>query len=200
MNFRELLHGEFPLNSGQLDQLEQHYKLLQAWNARLNLTRIVSLEDTVRMHYWESLFLAQHLPAGALSIADVGSGAGFPGIPIAVFRPECRVTLIESHRRKAVFLQEASRNIPNVDVVAERAESLKSRYDWVVSRAVRPAEILGLPISSRFALLMGESDLGGLPKPQFVTKSPWGNKRILAMFHVEHDRQLEHDRIDQADG
>jgi 16S rRNA (guanine(527)-N(7))-methyltransferase RsmG len=115
-----------------LPELEAHYALLQRWNQKLNLTTEKSLER----HYGESLFLAEHLPPGSLRIADIGSGAGFPGFPVAVVRPDCQVTLIESHQRKAVFLKEASRRLPNVRVLAKRAEDVDESFDWVISRAV----------------------------------------------------------------
>jgi len=73
-----------------------------------------------------------------------GLGAGFPGIPLAIFRPELQVTLIESHQRKAVFLREAARGLSNVLVIAERAESVNESFDWVVSRAVAVEEVLRL--------------------------------------------------------
>ena len=130
----------------QLGQLESHYELLLRWNRKLNLTRIEELEDVVRLHYCESLFLSQCLPPGPLRIVDVGSGGGFPGIPVAVSRPECEVTLVESHQRKAVFLREATRGLTNVTVAAKRAEDLVGSFDWVVSRAVAPAEIFRLAI------------------------------------------------------
>src|SRR5262245_12319813 len=110
--FRELLAKEFApyetLTEHQLDQLESHYRLLTAWNKRLNLARLGSVEDAVQLHYCESLYLGRALPLGNLRIVDIGSGAGFPGIPIAILRPECSVTLVESHQRKAVFLREAT--------------------------------------------------------------------------------------------
>src|SRR5437773_9711603 len=131
--FRELLAREFApygsLTIAQIDALEAHYNLLIQWNARLNLTRIESVEDAVRLHYCESLFAGTKLTPGRLQIVDVGSGAGFPGIPIAIVRPECAVTLVESHQRKGVFLREASRNLANVKVITDRAENLKPEYD-----------------------------------------------------------------------
>jgi 16S rRNA (guanine527-N7)-methyltransferase len=138
--FRELLIRRVsafcPLSSAQLDQLEQHYELMVRWNKTINLTRIDGVEEAVDRHYAESLFLASKLPAGPLRIADIGSGAGFPGFPVAVVRPECHVTLVESHKRKAVFLKEATRALPNVTIAAERAENISQVYDWIVSRAV----------------------------------------------------------------
>jgi 16S rRNA (guanine(527)-N(7))-methyltransferase RsmG len=132
----ERLAGIVELSQGQVEALETHYQLLLRWNRTLNLTSIKKMEEAVERHYCESLFLATHLPQGRLRIADIGSGAGFPGFPVAVLRPDCDVTLIESHQRKAVFLREASRNLPNVRVLAIRAEDVKEQFDWAVSRAV----------------------------------------------------------------
>jgi len=122
-------------------ELEAHYQLLKKWNRVLNLTSVDRYEDAVERHYGESLFLAGHLPAGHLLIADIGSGAGFPGIPVAVVRPDCHVTLIESHQRKAVFLREATRNLSNVRVLARRAEEVDEKFDWAISRAVSYADL-----------------------------------------------------------
>ena len=183
--FRELLAREFApyasLTDQQLDLLEAHYNLLVKWNARLNLTRIESLEEVVRLHYCESLFLGANLPAGPLRIVDVGSGAGFPGIGIAILRPECTLTLVESHQRKAVFLREASRTLSNVLVVTDRAENLKPAYDWLVCRAVSPHDVIKLNLANNLALLVGTDELPGLESRVSI---PWGTNRYLA-FHVE---------------
>src|SRR3954471_4938277 len=110
--FRDLLRSELSpytqISDAQLDLLEGHYRILERWNQKINLTRIEKLEDVVRFHYCESLFLDQFLPSDALHVADVGSGPGFPGIPVAILRPDIQITLIESHQRKAAFLREAS--------------------------------------------------------------------------------------------
>ena len=131
-----------------------------------------------------ALFLARFLPVGSFRSIDVGSGPGFPGIPVAIYRPDCQVTLIESHQRKAVFLREAIRGLSNVTVVAGRAEDVKQEFDWVISRAVDPDEVLGLRLAPRFALLIGDSDasrLAGAAEPL-----PWGEHRVL--FHVERSQ------------
>lgn len=187
--FRELLAREFApyrrLSDDQLATLEWHYRLLEKWNARMNLTRIQSLGDSVRFHYCESLFLGMRLPEGELRIADVGSGAGFPGIPVAVLRPECLVMLIESHQRKAVFLREASREIPNVSVSSARAGDVSAGFDWVVSRAVSAREALSFRGAGNAALLLSGADALGLAATE-VERVPWGNDRVVAKFHVEH--------------
>jgi 16S rRNA (guanine527-N7)-methyltransferase len=176
--FQDLLSRQFApyglLSPDRLDKLEAHHRLLLQWNARLNLTRIVSLERSVQLHYCESLFLGQALPSAPIRIVDVGSGAGFPGIPIAILRPECSVTLVESHQRKAVFLKEAVRELKNVTVIAARAEDLQEQFDWLVSRAVAPKDILALKLAPQRALLVGEREF------EQAKALPWGSGRFLA--------------------
>jgi 16S rRNA (guanine(527)-N(7))-methyltransferase RsmG len=184
--FRDLLVREFAaygsLSVEQIDALEAHYNLLIQWNARLNLTRIESLEGAVRLHYCESLLVGTKLPAGPLRIVDVGSGAGFPGIPIAIVRPECSITLVESHQRKGVFLREASRNLKNVSIVTDRAENLRPAFDWLVSRAVSPKDLIKLNLANNLALLVGSEELPGSKQREPI---PWGTGRYL-VFHVKH--------------
>jgi len=141
------------------------------------------MEEAVDRHYCESLFLGRQLPQGPLRIADIGSGAGFPGFPVAVLRPDCSVTLIESHQRKAVFLREVSRNQPNVHVLARRAEDVDEQFDWVISRAVSCKDL-----ASFLKYLAPSVDLltGGQAPPDgigFVWEPPilvpWGEQRFL---------------------
>jgi 16S rRNA (guanine527-N7)-methyltransferase len=189
--FKKLLAAEFApycsLTSRQLDQLESHYVSLTRWNERLNLTRIVDLSESVQFHYCESLFLARFLPPGAHRIVDVGSGAGFPGIPTAILRPECEVTLVESHQRKSVFLREATRELPNVRVIPKRAEDVDESFDWLISRAVTPSDVLRLRLAVSVALLIGEEDASKLNGTSEAV--PWGKRRVL--FHVKHGDSKE---------
>ena len=170
--FKSLLAFEFSpygvVTPQQLTLLEEHYNLLLRWNLKINLTRITSLQDAVRYHYCESLYLATRLPQGPLRIVDIGSGAGFPGIPVAVYRPECSVDLVESHQRKAVFLREAVRGFTNVRVFARRAEEITDSYEWTISRAVRPDDVLKLNLARHVAVLGVEGEA-----------LPWGEKRAL---------------------
>lgn len=184
--FRELLldriSGFSQLSSLQVGQLEQHYELMLRWNKTINLTRIEG-EQAVERHYAESLFLGTCLPPGPLRIADVGSGAGFPGIPVAILRPEATVSLIESHQRKAVFLKEAARALPNVTVVARRAEEVQDGFDWVVSRAVSWNDLEELALAPSLALLGTEASGMSIPLP-------WDeNRKVILVsrgtFHVK---------------
>lgn len=162
--FTELLTTTCSATPAQASVFEAHYKLLLHWNQRLNLTRITSLEEAVERHYAESLFLAAHLPAGPLTVVDVGSGAGFPGFPVAIARPDLRVALLEADQRKAAFLRESSDLAPNVEVVAVRAESLRREFDVVISRAVQPKEVLRFAKKNgrMLALLLSAEDAGRL--------------------------------------
>ena len=167
----------------QVELLRRHYELLVRWNKVLNLTAIRNMDEAVERHYCESVFAAAYLPEGRHSVADVGSGAGFPGIPVAIVRPDCTVTLIESHQRKAVFLREATRELPNVRVLGERAEAVEERFDWVVSRAVKPADVRAdlKRLGRSVELLTGE--VGVLELPDFrwaePIRLPWGEHRLL---------------------
>jgi 16S rRNA (guanine(527)-N(7))-methyltransferase RsmG len=186
---RERLAGVVELSPGQVEALESHYQLLLRWNRTLNLTSIKKMEEAVERHYCESLFLGTHLPQGRLRIADIGSGAGFPGFPIAVLRPDCSVTLIESHQRKAVFLREASRNTPNVRVLAKRAEDVNEQFDWAISRAVSYEDLASFlkNLAPNADLLTGgEEPPGGIGfvwQPQIPM--PWGAQRFLRIGHQE---------------
>ncbi len=192
--FKELLvrnlAGLHQLTGEQLDQLFCHYERLKRWNRVLNLTTVSDLETAVTRHYSESLFVGHVLPRDPTTVADIGSGAGFPGLPLAVLRPDCRFTLVESHKRKAVFLKEATRELRNVSVVSTRAEDLAGPYGWIVSRAVRPQGVLRLApkLSCHFALLVSGAEWARLESTgNFVWDSslqiPWSRENFLVRGH-----------------
>jgi 16S rRNA (guanine527-N7)-methyltransferase len=179
--------ADFALTADQQAALEAHLELLMRWNKTLNLTAIRTREEAIARHYCESLFLGTRLPAGELRIADVGSGGGFPGFPVAILRPECSVTLIESHQRKAVFLREASRKVPNVRVLAKRAEDVAETFDWVISRAVSYEDLAPLlgKLAPNAALLSGaEAPPASLGFGwDAAVALPWGQQRFLWTGH-----------------
>jgi 16S rRNA (guanine527-N7)-methyltransferase len=190
--FRRLLTrhmvGVCELSADQLDMLWRHYRTLARWRTKVNLMSDRGLAEIIRKHYCESLFLAAHLPPLPLSVADVGSGAGFPGVPVAVLRPDCQVTLIEARTRKAVFLKEASRHLPNVKVALCRAEDLDLRFDWVVARAVAWAEISRLvpKLSHRLALIVSGKTAEQLRQLSLfrwdsIVPIPWRTDSVVMM-------------------
>jgi 16S rRNA (guanine527-N7)-methyltransferase len=138
------LGGE-PASAALLSQLQAYLDLLLRWNTRINLTAVRDPEQIVTRHFGESLFAARVLrddgaftPGLPISLADVGSGAGFPGLPIKLFAPELHLTLIESQNKKATFLKEAIRTLglENAEVYPGRAEHWGKTAQIVTMRAV----------------------------------------------------------------
>ena len=118
-------------------RLLDYVALIEKWNRVYNLTAIREPEKMVTHHLLDSLAVAQHL--NATRLLDVGSGAGLPGIPLALAKPDTQVTLLDSNHKKAAFLNQAvlELKLKNAEVCSERVESLQTqdRYDVIVSRA-----------------------------------------------------------------
>ncbi len=160
------------LSSTQLDSISTYIDILIRWNARINLTAIRDPEDIVTRHFGESLFVARHLfpdrihLGTATALADLGSGAGFPGLPIKLWAPHISLTLIESNHKKATFLREVTRalTLTDVNIQNARAEALAaSAFQVVTLRAVERFESV-LPVaaslvapSGSLALLIGRT-------------------------------------------
>jgi 16S rRNA (guanine527-N7)-methyltransferase len=122
-----------------LQKLSTYLELLLKWNARTNLTAIRDPEEIVRRHFGESLFAGLHLSSKAKTLLDFGSGAGFPGLPIAILHPEIAVTLAESQNKKSTFLREAVRTLGlKVEIRAGRVETMPQdlHFHTVTLRAV----------------------------------------------------------------
>ncbi len=146
------------LSADQLRQLQTYFELLLKWNAKISLTAIRDPQEIVRRHFAESLFTGAQLDLKPnVRLADLGSGAGFPGLPIAVLRPEIQVTLIESQQKKVTFLREVIRSaqIGNANVYAGRAEEVSSKSQIVTMRAVEKFEWV-LPIAASLLEAHGE--------------------------------------------
>jgi 16S rRNA (guanine(527)-N(7))-methyltransferase RsmG len=188
--FRDLLAREFSpygtLSQQQLDLVTRHFELLQQWNARMNLTRIESLEDVVRLHYCESFFLGAWFSEERRRVVDVGSGPGFPGIPVAILRSEIEMTLLESNGRKCTFLRESSRGLQNVRVLNVRSEQCQEGFDWVISRAVAVPEVIKSGLAANFALLVSKQDA---PSGWQVIDLPWGSNRVLSVSRETVSRE-----------
>lgn len=165
------------LPPGALEHISTYIDILIRWNARINLTAVRDPEQIVTRHFGESLFAARHLfpaepsPQAASptpKLADLGSGAGFPGIPIKLWAPRISLTLIESNHKKVAFLREAARalTLTDINILAARAETLPAaQFDVVTLRAVeRFASVLPTAASlvrpvGRLALLIGAAQL-----------------------------------------
>lgn len=139
-------------------RFEQYLALYMKWNRRTNLSSIRDEEGVLRRHFAESIAAALTVPRGTRTLLDFGSGAGFPGLPIALCRPEIAVTLAESQSKKAGFLREVVRTLGlPVEVFGGRAETLSRRFDCVTLRAVDDmarAVIDAAALSSRHLLIL----------------------------------------------
>jgi len=122
-------------------RLKAYVALLRIWNQKRNLVSEASLQDVWHRHIYDSAQLAFLLPEGAKTLADIGSGAGFPGLVIAIMRPRIRVSLFEATRKKAEFLAAVAERLglKNVRVRNERAEdAARQDFDVVTARACAP--------------------------------------------------------------
>jgi 16S rRNA (guanine527-N7)-methyltransferase len=141
------------------------------------LTAVRDAKEMIRRHFAESLFVASRIDFAGCKVADIGSGAGFPGFPIAVVHPTSQVTLIESVGKKAAFLKEVSRDVPNVSVRSERFEQVAEAYDWAVLRAVavEPLKKHLFAKCKSVAVLTRSASLGsGISEPV-----PWDARTVL---------------------
>lgn len=216
---------EKPLPEPALTNISIYIDLLLHWNARVNLTAVRDPEEIVTRHFGESLFLARHLFAslgimrvphpsalfaegGDSRVIDIGSGAGFPGLPLKIWAPALALTLIESNNKKSVFLREVIRTLTltDINVLTARAETLTvgepsssaprstvAPADIVTLRAVERFDNI-LPIAARFvrpggrlALLIGSGQVPALttlaPTIQWAAPIPipGSHSRVLSI-------------------
>jgi 16S rRNA (guanine527-N7)-methyltransferase len=168
---------EQPLSPSQLDQISTYIDLLQRWNARINLTAIRNEEEIVTRHFGESFFLARHLfpnvtpnsapiqtlegaPSklrlgGGFRVLDIGSGAGFPALPLKIWAPRTHLTLVESNHKKAAFLREVARalTLTNINVITDRVETVAARRDPDFPQA----DVLTLRAVERFETILPQA-------------------------------------------
>lgn len=192
--------GELP--EERLRQISTYIDILLRWNEKTNLTAVRDPEQVVLRHFGEALFAARTLleREAELAVIDVGSGAGFPGMPLKLWAPRIRLTLVEAHAKKATFLREVVRALAfgSVTVVAARAETLQDQADLVTLRAVEKFDEI-LPTAARLVrpagrlgLLIGTGQVGVAHQlPEFTWDPPHAvpqsRDRVLLVGH--HGRQ-----------
>lgn len=167
------------LSAGQIAQFETYLVLLLDWNKRLNLTAVREPDAIRQRHFLDSLTCVQAIgvPSGRFSLIDVGSGAGFPGIPLKIFYPQMQLTLVESVAKKARFLETvvAELELSGTAVLTERAEGLgqkesfREQFDWAAARAVAELRVLAeylLPLCRIRGRMLAQK---GPSAPQEVT-------------------------------
>jgi 16S rRNA (guanine527-N7)-methyltransferase len=145
-NFKELAkeYAGIELNNKQIEQFKTLADFLLETNKAINLTAIRDIDGVYLKHFIDSLTLSHAIPKNAKSVIDIGSGAGFPGLPLAIARPDIEVTMVESIGKKVVFIEKCIEllELKNTRVVNERAEKLshqtkfEGRFDVATARAV----------------------------------------------------------------
>lgn len=136
-----IISDYFQLTEHQEQQFAALDVLYRDWNSKINVISRKDIDNLYEHHVLHSLAIAKVLPFQPhTEILDVGTGGGFPGIPLAILFPECRFTLIDSIRKKIKVAQEVATalGLTNVECIQERAEEEKRKFDFVVSRAVMP--------------------------------------------------------------
>jgi len=183
--------GEFQVdvNEKQIVYIQQYMKLLLAWNEKVNLTAIRDPLEILYRHFCESMYAAVAVPVENGRLADVGSGAGFPGIPLKIIRPELHMFLVESNMKKATFLAEVLRTIelPDTKVLVSRYEELGEDLmplDYVCSRAVGEFEpFLAWAASERVAAKQVILWIGGRDLDQARRSMNWEWREPIPVPH-----------------
>lgn len=140
---------EINITQKQLEQFWQYMNVLLQWNQKMNLTAIVEPQEIILKHFIDSLTIIKEIKEEQ-RIIDVGTGAGFPGIPLKIVKPALSLTLMDSLNKRITFLQEVVKTLKleNIELIHARAEELartkehREQYDIAVSRAVAPLNVL----------------------------------------------------------
>lgn len=189
MNLNALLDAglaelDLPLPADVRERLLAYVGLLDKWNHTYNLTAVREPAAMVTQHLLDSMAILPHLPGG--SMADIGSGGGVPGIPIAITQPQRAVTLVESNQKKAAFLRQVAIELAldNAEVVEGRVESLAGRtFDVLISRAL--SELPEFAQMAGHLLAPGGSIVtmkGLYPHEELASlKQPWSVRDVIPL-------------------
>ena len=140
--FNEL---DIPYNNDQIEMFRNYYELLTEWNNRMNLTSITQSDEVIVKHFVDSALICCFMKFEDKSrLIDVGTGAGFPGLPIKILNPDCNVILLDSLNKRIKFLNEVidTLGLKNIEAIHGRAEDVsrentyRGKFDYAVSRAV----------------------------------------------------------------
>jgi 16S rRNA (guanine527-N7)-methyltransferase len=207
--------GGVELTGEQREKLSRYLDLLLEANARMNLTRITDRAAAEVQHVGDALTVLPFLPKGTFRLADVGSGGGVPGIPLAIVRPDATVLLIESTKKKAAFLKQAieSLGLANLSVSEWRAEDVarsnnRESFDAALARAVATMEWLAewcLPLvkkGGKMLAMKGPKVTDELPGAKKPIKLAGGGEPVVHPVHLpgtEHRVIVEITKVAKSD-
>ncbi|MEF3305300.1 16S rRNA (guanine(527)-N(7))-methyltransferase RsmG [Paenibacillus sp. GYB003] len=206
--FTELLaERQLQLSDKQWEQFETYFRELVSWNEKMNLTGITEREQVYMKHFYDSLSLSFFVPMSELStIADIGSGAGFPSIPLRIVFPHLRVTIVDSLNKRIQFLNHLvqSLGLEHVTCIHGRAEDVarmngqRDSYDLVTARAVARLNVLAefcLPFvrkSGLFAAMKGADPEEELREAAFSLRQLRGVVKSVASFQLPIEQSSRH--------
>lgn len=198
------------LTGKQIEQYETYYRLLAEWNEKMNLTAITEKEQVYIKHFYDSLTLSFYYPADRVrSMADIGSGAGFPGIPLKIAFPHIRLTIVDSLQKRIGFLQTLCEalGLKDVQCVHARAEDAartrehREAYDLVTARAVARLNVLAefcLPFCAKngvFAAMKGPGAGAELEDAKFAISELGGEWMESHNFTLPNHEEAERNII-----
>ena len=186
IKFNLAIYGFAPSES-QCQQIRAYISLLLRWNRTVSLTAITGIDEILRFHFGESLFALQHVPMEKGRLADVGSGAGFPGLALKIGRPRLDLTLLEPNQKKATFLREISRELrlEDVQVLRSQFEHLSpevGEFEHITARALGSHEAFvrfaesRLIRSGKLILWIGQEDAAATNSTKIFQ---WGDPILI---------------------
>ncbi len=192
---KELEKMNINLNDTQLNQLDRYYKLLIEWNKKINLTRIIDEKDVYLKHFYDSITLCKAINlCQNLSLCDIGTGAGFPGIVLKIVFPTLSVTLIDSLLKRVNFLNIVIKDLELTNIVAihargeDYARENREKFDIVTSRAVANLSTL-----SELSLPMCKVNGYFIPMKANASEEISEAKDILVKLNSEIEEVIEFD-------
>lgn len=215
MKFYELMKSAaieagLDLSEHQYNQFIKYMRLLQEWNEKVNLTAITEDEDVIKKHFIDCIKAFKSKPIKeAKSIIDVGTGAGFPGLPIAIMNPNTKVTLLDSLNKRVIFLNTVVKELElkNVTTIHSRAEDgarkveLREKFDVATSRAVANMAVLSefcmpyVKVKGHFVALKGPSIDDELKNGSSAIKILGGELQGIIEVNIE-DTDLRHNIVE----
>ncbi|MFK7692284.1 16S rRNA (guanine(527)-N(7))-methyltransferase RsmG [Paenibacillus sp. HJGM_3] len=208
ITFTELLASwQLSLSERQWSQFERYYQELVAWNEKMNLTAITDREQVFVKHFFDSISLSFFVPLGNVqTIADIGSGAGFPSIPLKIMFPHLKVTIVDSLNKRISFLQAlvGELELDGVSCIHGRAEDVarmkehRDRYDLVTARAVARLSVLNefcLPFvktDGLFAAMKGADPAEELAEAKYSLRELKGELELTHRFELPIEQSSRH--------
>lgn len=201
-----LAEKEIQLSSAQMEQLEKYYKLLVEWNEKMNLTGITERDAVYEKHFFDSVSLSFFVDMNKVNLmADIGSGAGFPSLPLKIAFPHLKLTIVDSLNKRIQFLQTvvAELGLTDVDCIHGRAEDIarlaehRDKYDLVTARAVARLSALNelcLPFVRKGGVF---ASMKGADPSEEIKEARKSMSELRAKHHATHHMKLPFEQSDR---